>query len=167
MRQPPPSHGGWPETISGGEICIGERVVNKLAPRERDIAMVFQTMFYPHKTVRENMGFSLKVRGARLRMRKVASTKLLNARHRASLDRRPGQFVRRSASAPWVAPLFARRFSSLMSRCPTSMQNCGQVRTRIKRLHQQIGTTIIYVTHDQVEAMTLADRIVIRAGAAI
>lgn len=157
------------ETISGGEIRIGERVVNKLAPRERDIAMVFQDYaLYPHKTVRENMGFSLKVRGVSVKDaegRINEAAEMLGIAH--LLDRRPGQLSGGQRQRVAMGRAIVRRpqvflFDEPLSNLDAKLR--GQVRTEIKRLHQQIGTTIIYVTHDQVEAMTLADRIVILRG---
>ncbi|OCJ09490.1 glycerol-3-phosphate ABC transporter ATP-binding protein [Rhizobium sp. AC27/96] len=157
------------ETISGGEICIGDRVVNKLPPRERDIAMVFQDYaLYPHKTVRENMGFSLKVRGTSIadsNKRVNEAAEILGISH--LLGRRPGQLSGGQRQRVAMGRAIVRRpqvflFDEPLSNLDAKLR--GQVRTEIKRLHQQIGTTIIYVTHDQVEAMTLADRIVILRG---
>jgi len=154
------------EAISGGEIAIGETVVNNLPPRARDIAMVFQDYaLYPHKSVRENMGFSLKVRGiardeANLRIQEAAD--MLGIGH--LLDRRPGQLSGGQRQRVAMGRAIVRRpqlflFDEPLSNLDAKLR--GQVRTEIKRLHQQIGTTIIYVTHDQVEAMTLGSRIVI------
>ncbi|WP_137136333.1 sn-glycerol-3-phosphate ABC transporter ATP-binding protein UgpC [Rhizobium sp. FKY42] len=157
------------ESISDGEIRIGERVVNKLAPRERDIAMVFQDYaLYPHKTVRENMGFSLKVRGVSMKDaegRINEAAEMLGIAH--LLERRPGQLSGGQRQRVAMGRAIVRRpqvflFDEPLSNLDAKLR--GQVRTEIKRLHQQIGTTIIYVTHDQVEAMTLADRIVILKG---
>ena len=160
------------EAISGGEVRIGDRVVNRLAPRERDIAMVFQDYaLYPHKTVRENMGFSLKVRGiaageAAARVDEAAN--MLGISH--LLDRRPGQLSGGQRQRVAMGRAIVRRpqvflFDEPLSNLDAKLR--GQVRTEIKKLHQAIGTTIIYVTHDQVEAMTLADRIVILKGGEI
>ncbi len=160
------------ETITGGEVRIGDRVVNRLAPRERDIAMVFQDYaLYPHKTVRENMGFSLKVRGiaageAATRVDEAAN--MLGISH--LLDRRPGQLSGGQRQRVAMGRAIVRRpqvflFDEPLSNLDAKLR--GQVRTEIKKLHQAIGTTIIYVTHDQVEAMTLADRIVILRGGEI
>jgi multiple sugar transport system ATP-binding protein len=157
------------ESISGGEVLIGDRVVNKLAPRERDIAMVFQDYaLYPHKTVRENMGFSLKVRGVAVKdaeSRIGEAAEMLGIAH--LLDRRPGQLSGGQRQRVAMGRAIVRRpqvflFDEPLSNLDAKLR--GQVRTEIKRLHQQLGTTIIYVTHDQVEAMTLADRIVILRG---
>ncbi|UHS63731.1 sn-glycerol-3-phosphate ABC transporter ATP-binding protein UgpC [Agrobacterium vaccinii] len=160
------------ETITGGEVRIGDRVVNRLAPRERDIAMVFQDYaLYPHKTVRENMGFSLKVRGiaageAAARVDDAAN--MLGISH--LLDRRPGQLSGGQRQRVAMGRAIVRRpqvflFDEPLSNLDAKLR--GQVRTEIKKLHQALGTTIIYVTHDQVEAMTLADRIVILKGGEI
>ncbi|CAN7725245.1 ABC transporter ATP-binding protein (plasmid) [Ensifer adhaerens] len=157
------------ESITGGEIRIGETLVNRLPPRERDIAMVFQDYaLYPHKTVRENMGFSLKVHGVASReadQRVNEAAEMLGIGH--LLDRRPGQLSGGQRQRVAMGRAIVRRpkvflFDEPLSNLDAKLR--GQVRTEIKRLHQQIGTTIIYVTHDQVEAMTLADRIVILKG---
>ncbi|MBR1088482.1 sn-glycerol-3-phosphate ABC transporter ATP-binding protein UgpC [Bradyrhizobium manausense] len=157
------------ERITGGEIRIGDRIVNDLPPRERDIAMVFQDYaLYPHKTVRENMGFSLKVRGANAADAdaKIAdAAEMLGISH--LLDRRPGQLSGGQRQRVAMGRAIVRRpqvflFDEPLSNLDAKLR--GQVRTEIKRLHQTIGTTIVYVTHDQVEAMTLADRIVILRG---
>ena len=161
------------ESISDGEIRIGERVVNKLPPRERDIAMVFQDYaLYPHKTVYENMAFSLKVRGV-----PAAEIKTAHRRRRPTcsgsahlLERQPSQLSGGQRQRVAMGRAIVRRpqvflFDEPLSNLDAKLR--GQVRTEIKRLHQAIGTTIIYVTHDQVEAMTLADRIVILKGGEI
>jgi len=157
------------ETISAGEVLIGDRIVNKLPPRERDVAMVFQDYaLYPHKTVRENMGFSLKVRGAspsEASARIADAAEMLGISH--LLDRRPGQLSGGQRQRVAMGRAIVRRpqvflFDEPLSNLDAKLR--GQVRTEIKRLHQKLGTTIIYVTHDQVEAMTLADRIVILRG---
>ncbi|WP_288430798.1 sn-glycerol-3-phosphate ABC transporter ATP-binding protein UgpC [uncultured Agrobacterium sp.] len=154
------------ESITGGEIRIGNTVVNTLPPRGRDIAMVFQDYaLYPHKTVRENMGFSLKVRGvaqSEANQRINEAAEMLGIGH--LLERRPGQLSGGQRQRVAMGRAIVRRpqvflFDEPLSNLDAKLR--GQVRTEIKRLHQQIGTTIIYVTHDQVEAMTLADRIVI------
>lgn len=158
------------ESITSGEVLIGDRVVNKLAPRERDIAMVFQDYaLYPHKTVHDNMAFGLKVRGVsaeETRTRIAEAAQMLGISQ--LLDRRPGQLSGGQRQRVAMGRAIVRRplvflFDEPLSNLDAKLR--GEVRTEIKKLHQQIGTTIIYVTHDQVEAMTLADRIVIlRAG---
>jgi multiple sugar transport system ATP-binding protein len=160
------------ESISGGEIRIGDRVVNKLPPRERDIAMVFQDYaLYPHKTVYDNMAFSLKVRGvaaADAKARIAQAAEMLGIGQ--LLERRPSQLSGGQRQRVAMGRAIVRRpqvflFDEPLSNLDAKLR--GQVRTEIKRLHQTIGTTIIYVTHDQVEAMTLADRIVILKGGEI
>ncbi|WP_230531142.1 ABC transporter ATP-binding protein [Microvirga roseola] len=160
------------ESISGGEIRIGEKVVNKLPPRERDIAMVFQDYaLYPHKTVYENMAFSLKVRGVaadEIKARITQAAEMLGIGQ--LLERRPSQLSGGQRQRVAMGRAIVRRpqvflFDEPLSNLDAKLR--GQVRTEIKRLHQAIGTTIIYVTHDQVEAMTLADRIVILKGGEI
>jgi multiple sugar transport system ATP-binding protein len=150
------------ESISGGEISIGDRVVNDLPPRERDIAMVFQDYaLYPHKTVHENMAFGLRMRGTpapEIAKRVKEASDILQIGH--LLERRPGQLSggQRQRVAIVRRPqvfLFDEPLSNL------DAQLRGEVRIEIKRLHQAFGTTIVYVTHDQVEAMTLADRIAV------
>ena len=154
------------ENISAGEIRIGERVVNDVPPKERDIAMVFQNYaLYPHMTVRENMAFSLKLRKApkseiETRVAKAASILGLNA----LLDRYPRQLSggqrqrvamgRAIVRDPQVF-LFDEPLSNLDAKLRVAM------RTEIKELHQRLRTTTVYVTHDQIEAMTMADRIVV------
>jgi multiple sugar transport system ATP-binding protein len=160
------------ESISAGDIHIGDKRVNTLAPRERDIAMVFQDYaLYPHKTVRENMGFSLKVRGvAKPEADKavVEAATMLGIEH--LLDRRPGQLSGGQRQRVAMGRAIVRRpqvflFDEPLSNLDAKLR--GQVRTEIKKLHQTLGSTIVYVTHDQVEAMTLADRIVILRGGEI
>ncbi len=158
------------EEISGGEIRIGEKLVNSLPPRERDIAMVFQDYaLYPHKSVYENMAFSLRVRrvpAEEIRARVAQTAEMLGIGQ--LLERRPSQLSGGQRQRVAMGRAIVRRPSVFLFDEPLSNLDAklrGQVRGEIKRLHQAIGTTIIYVTHDQVEAMTLADRIVIlRAG---
>ncbi|WP_198083442.1 ABC transporter ATP-binding protein [Variovorax sp. E3] len=154
------------EDFQEGQISIGDRVVNALRPWERDIAMVFQDYaLYPHMTVRANICFSLKMAG----MDKAAIAKKLE--HVAGvlqighlLDRKPkelsgGQRQRVAMGRAMVRDpkifLFDEPLSNLDAKLRVDM------RAEIKQLHQRIGSTMVYVTHDQVEAMTLADRIVV------
>ncbi|MDE2378730.1 sn-glycerol-3-phosphate ABC transporter ATP-binding protein UgpC [Bradyrhizobium sp.] len=154
------------ENITSGTISIGDRVVNNVQPKERDIAMVFQNYaLYPHMTVADNMGFSLKLRGA--------DTDEINKRvKRASeilaltplLDRFPRQLSggqrqrvamgRAIVRDPQVF-LFDEPLSNLDAKLRVAM------RAEIKELHQRLKTTTVYVTHDQIEAMTMADKIVV------
>ena len=154
------------EGISGGEILIGGEVVNALPPRLRDIAMVFQDYaLYPHKTVYDNMAFSLRVRGidkAEIRKRIDEAAEMLDIAQ--LLKRKPAQLSGGQRQRVAMGRAIVRRprvflFDEPLSNLDAKLR--GQVRAEIKKLHQMIGTTIIYVTHDQVEAMTLADRIVI------
>ena len=154
------------EQISGGEIRIGERRVNELPPKERDIAMVFQNYaLYPHMTVRENMAFSLMLAkhdkaGAEAKVARAAEILGLAA----LLDRYPRQLSggqrqrvamgRAIVRDPQVF-LFDEPLSNLDAKLRVAM------RSEIKELHQRLKTTSIYVTHDQIEAMTMADQIVV------
>jgi multiple sugar transport system ATP-binding protein len=154
------------ETISDGEIRIGSRVVNDVPPKERDIAMVFQNYaLYPHMTVADNMAFSLK-------LKKAPKTEIATKVNRAAeilgltklLDRYPRQLSggqrqrvamgRAIVRDPQVF-LFDEPLSNLDAKLRVAM------RTEIKELHQRLKTTTVYVTHDQIEAMTMADKIVV------
>ena len=154
------------ENISGGEISIGARVVNDVPPKERDIAMVFQNYaLYPHMTVADNMGFSLKLRKApkaeiKERIEKAAGIlglmPLLERYPRALTggQRQRVAMGRAIVRNPQVF-LFDEPLSNLDAKLRVAM------RTEIKELHQRLKTTIVYVTHDQIEAMTMADKIVV------
>ena len=154
------------EDISGGEITIGDRVVNDLPPRDRDIAMVFQDYaLYPNKTVFENMAFGLRIRKtgeAEIQQRVGKAAQTLQITH--LLDRLPkalsgGQRQRVAMGRAMVRKPKVFLFDEPLSNLDALLRN--QVRAEIKKLHQREGGTVIYVTHDQVEAMTLADRIVV------
>ncbi|HZR67411.1 MAG TPA: sn-glycerol-3-phosphate ABC transporter ATP-binding protein UgpC [Burkholderiales bacterium] len=154
------------EEISGGEIAIGGRVVNQVAPKERDVAMVFQNYaLYPHMTVYENMAFSLKLAGRpkeELRKRVEDTAQILGlteylARYPRQLSGGQRQRVamgRAIVRDPRVF-LFDEPLSNLDAKLRVAM------RTEIKSLHQRLKTTSVYVTHDQIEAMTMADKIVV------
>ena len=154
------------EEISGGEIAIDDRVVNDLDSKDRDIAMVFQSYaLYPHMTVRENMAFSLRLRKADKaltdeRVEKAArilNLDLLLARYPRELSGGQRQRVamgRAIVRDPKVF-LFDEPLSNLDAKLRVAM------RAEIKDLHQRLKTTTVYVTHDQIEAMTMADRIVV------
>jgi multiple sugar transport system ATP-binding protein len=154
------------ENITSGEIRIGERVVNRVPPKERDIAMVFQNYaLYPHMTVAANMGFSLMLRGAPKReieqrvkaAADILGLTLLLSRYPRQLSGGQRQRVamgRAIVRDPQVF-LFDEPLSNLDAKLRVAM------RTEIKELHQRLKTTTVYVTHDQIEAMTLADRIVV------
>jgi multiple sugar transport system ATP-binding protein len=158
------------ETISGGEIRIGDQVVNDLPPRARDIAMVFQDYaLYPHKSLYDNMAFGLRLRGtdeAEIKKRVMDAAKLLRIDH--MLERRPGQLSGGQRQRVAIGRAIVRQPKVFLFDEPLSnldAQLRGEMRSEIKRLHQRLGATIIYVTHDQVEAMTMADRIaVLSAG---
>jgi len=158
------------EAVTSGEIRIGDRVVNDVAPRDRDIAMVFQTYaLYPHMTVFENLAFGLRRRKTAAaeverRVREVAEM-LGIVPH---LARRPRELSGGERQRVALGRAMARRprvflFDEPLSNLDAQLR--GQMRVEIKRLHQSLGATMIYVTHDQVEAMTLGDRIaVLKAG---
>ena len=154
------------ENISGGEIRIGDRVVNHVPPKERDIAMVFQNYaLYPHMTVADNMAFSLKLRGA-------PKTEIESRVNRAAeilglmplLERYPrqlsgGQRQRVAMGRAIVRDPQVFLFDEPLSNLDAKLR--VQMRTEIKELHQRLKTTTVYVTHDQIEAMTMADKIVV------
>jgi multiple sugar transport system ATP-binding protein len=154
------------ENITSGEIKIGDRVVNNVPPKERDIAMVFQNYaLYPHMTVAANMGFSLKLRGAPnteidARVNRAADILGLNAllarfpRQLSGGQRQRVAMGRAIVRDPRVF-LFDEPLSNLDAKLRVAM------RTEIKELHQRLETTTVYVTHDQIEAMTMADKIVV------
>ena len=154
------------EEISGGDIRIGSKVVNDVAPKERDIAMVFQSYaLYPHMTVEANMGFSLRIAKApkdetRRRVREAAQ--ILGLEN--LLDRYPrnlsgGQRQRVAMGRAIVRQPQVFLFDEPLSNLDAKLR--VQMRSEIKQLHQRLKTTTIYVTHDQIEAMTMADRIVV------
>ena len=154
------------EEISSGEIEIGGRVVNEVLPKDRDIAMVFQNYaLYPHMTVRENLAFGLK-------LRKVPKDEIERRIKEAAavlgiepyLDRRPkalsgGQRQRVAVGRAIVRNPAVFLFDEPLSNLDAKMRT--QMRVEIKRLHAKLGATMIYVTHDQIEAMTMGDRIVV------
>jgi len=154
------------EGISGGTIRIGDRTVNQVAPKERDIAMVFQSYaLYPHMTVSQNMGFALKLAGVSKNGIKETVLKAADILDLIPLlDRYPRQLSggqrqrvamgRAIVRNPQVF-LFDEPLSNLDAKLRVAM------RAEIKTLHQRLGTTTVYVTHDQIEAMTMADRIVV------
>ncbi len=157
------------ETISSGELQIGERVVNDLSPRDRDIAMVFQSYaLYPHMTVRDNMAFGLTLRkmpAAEIAKRVGEAAQLLGLE--PLLDRKPaalsgGQRQRVAMGRAVVREPAVFLFDEPLSNLDAKLR--VQMRLEIARLHKRLQTTILYVTHDQVEAMTLADRIAVMHG---
>jgi len=154
------------EEISGGVIRIGDRVVNDVPSKDRDIAMVFQNYaLYPHMTVRENMGFSLKLRKAgrdTIAERVAKASQILGLD--PYLDRYPKQLSGGQRQRVAMGRAIVRNPQVFLFDEPLSNLDAKlrvQMRTEIKALHQQLRTTSIYVTHDQIEAMTMADRIVV------
>jgi multiple sugar transport system ATP-binding protein len=154
------------EEITGGTIRIGERMVNNLPPSDRDIAMVFQNYaLYPHKTVGANMGFPLKMRGmakteVEARVRRAADILGLApylARYPRALS--GGQRQRVAMGRAIVRDPQVFLFDEPLSNLDAKLR--VQMRTEIRELHQRLQTTTVYVTHDQIEAMTMADKIVV------
>jgi multiple sugar transport system ATP-binding protein len=154
------------EPITSGDVKIGDQVVNFLPPKDRDIAMVFQSYaLYPHKTVAENMGFALKLRGtsrAEIETRVRRAAEILDlvpylGRYPKQLS--GGQRQRVAMGRAIVRDPKVFLFDEPLSNLDAKLR--VQMRAEIKELHQRLKTTTIYVTHDQVEAMTMADRIVV------
>ncbi|MEP3279645.1 MAG: sn-glycerol-3-phosphate ABC transporter ATP-binding protein UgpC [Stappiaceae bacterium] len=154
------------EDITSGEIDISGRLVNNLEPKERDIAMVFQNYaIYPHMSVRKNIGFGLRT----AKMAKSDKEKRIDEVAAILgmtdlLDRRPNQLSGGQRQRVAIGRAMVRNPAVFLFDEPLSnldAQLRTQMRLEIKKLHQRVGNTIIFVTHDQVEAMTLADRIVI------
>jgi multiple sugar transport system ATP-binding protein len=154
------------ENITAGEIRIGDRVVNNVPPKERDVAMVFQNYaLYPHMTVAANMAFSMKLRGA-------AQSEIEERVNRAAailgLSQLLGRYPRQLSGGQRQRVAMGRAivrdpqvflFDEPLSNLDAKLR--VQMRTEIKELHQRLKTTTIYVTHDQIEAMTMADKIVV------
>jgi sn-glycerol 3-phosphate transport system ATP-binding protein len=160
------------EEITEGEILIGGKVVNRVEPKDRDIAMVFQNYaLYPHMSVYDNMAYGLKIRGlaraeiaARVK-RAAAILQLEQLLHRKPRQLSGGQRQRVAMGRAIVRDPQVFLFDEPLSNLDAQLR--VQMRVEIKRLQQSLGTTSIYVTHDQVEAMTLADRLVVmHAGTA-
>ena len=154
------------EDITAGELAIGERVVNEVRPRDRDVAMVFQSYaLYPHMTVRDNMGFALKVGGrskAEIASAVEEVAEMLDLGH--LLDRKPSQLSGGQRQRVAMGRAIVRRpavflFDEPLSNLDASLRH--HMRVELKRLHRRLGTTVFHVTHDQVEALTLADRILV------
>ncbi len=154
------------EEVSAGTIAIGNRVVNDVAPKDRDIAMVFQSYaLYPHMTVAENLAFGLKLRkhdAATIQKRVAAAAETLGLS--TMMDKRPGQMSGGQRQRVALGRALVREPAVFLLDEPLSNLDAKlrhSVRTEIARLHRKLGTTMIYVTHDQVEAMTLGQRIVV------
>ena len=154
------------EEISEGELYIGDRLVNDIAPKDRDIAMVFQNYaLYPHMTVYDNMAFGLKLRKVpkdEIDRKVKEAAKILDLEH--LLDRKPkamsgGQRQRVALGRAIVRSPQVFLLDEPLSNLDAKLR--AQMRTEIAKLHQKLGTTFIYVTHDQTEAMTLGTRIVV------
>src|SRR5687768_358695 len=154
------------EDISGGTLKIGNRVVNDLAPKDRDIAMVFQSYaLYPHMTVAENLGFGLKLRGlgksdVAAKVQDAARTLELDT----LLDRRPAQLSGGQRQRVALGRAMVRDPSVFLLDEPLSNLDAKLrlgMRVELARLHRRLGATMVYVTHDQIEAMTLGQRIVV------
>ena len=157
------------EDISGGEIAIGSRVVNNLEPAQRDIAMVFQNYaLYPHMSVFDNMAYGLKIAGVskpeiRARVEKAAG--ILELSH--LLDRKPKQLSGGQRQRVAMGRAIVRQpqvflFDEPLSNLDAKLR--GQTRLEIRKLHAELGVTSLFVTHDQVEAMTLAQRMIVMNG---
>jgi len=160
------------EETSAGEILIGGQVVNDLPPKDRDIAMVFQNYaLYPHMTVFENMSFGLRLKKfpkAEIKRRVEHAARILDITE--LLDRRPRQLSGGQRQRVAMGRAIVRNPKVFLFDEPLSNLDAKlrvQMRTEIKKVHQQVRTTTIYVTHDQVEAMTLADRVVVMNGGRI
>src|ERR671919_36578 len=158
------------EDITEGELRIGETVVNQLAPKDRDIAMVFQNYaLYPHMTVRDNMSFPLKlakVPQAEIDKKVAEAAKILDLE--PHLDRRPANLSGGQRQRVAMGRAIVRDPKAFLMDEPLSNLDAKlrvQMRTEVSRIQSDLGTTTVYVTHDQTEAMTLGDRVaVMRAG---
>jgi multiple sugar transport system ATP-binding protein len=160
------------EEISDGTLRIGGRVVNHVQPKERDIAMVFQSYaLYPHMTVRQNMGFALKLDG----VPKPAITQRVDEAARMLqlgdlLERRPKELSGGQRQRVALGRAIVRKPQAFLMDEPLSNLDAKlrvEMRSSILKLHRQLGVTTVYVTHDQVEAMTMGDRIVVMKGGEI
>lgn len=154
------------EEITEGELFIGDKLVNDIAPKDRDIAMVFQNYaLYPHMTVFDNMAFGLKLRKTpkeEIKRRVEEAARILDITH--LLDRRPkalsgGQKQRVALGRALVREPKVFLLDEPLSNLDAKLR--AQTRTELTKIHQKVGTTFVYVTHDQVEAMTMATRIVV------
>ena len=154
---------------SGGDIWIGDRLVNQLDPKDRDIAMVFQNYaLYPNKTVRRNLAFPLKMRklpGREIEAKVAEAARVLDIGH--LLDRFPrelsgGQQQRVALGRAMVRDPRAFLMDEPLSNLDAKLR--VQMRSELKRFHQEQGATMVYVTHDQLEAMTMADRMAVMRG---
>ncbi len=154
------------EEITSGELYIGDRLVNDVAPKDRDIAMVFQNYaLYPHMTVFDNMAFGLKLRKTpkdEIKRRVEEAARILDIEH--LLDRKPAALSGGQRQRVALGRAIVREPKVFLLDEPLSNLDAklrAQMRTELSKLHQKLHTTFIYVTHDQTEAMTMADRIVV------
>jgi ABC-type sugar transport system ATPase subunit len=154
------------ETISHGELRIGDKLVNDLPSRERGISMVFQSYaLYPHMSVKDNLGFGLRISGVpkpEIERRRGEAASMLGLN--PYMDRRPSQLSGGQRQRVAIGRAMVREpevflFDEPLSNLDAKLRN--QTRVEIKRLQRQLGATVVFVTHDQVEAMTLADKIVV------
>src|SRR4051794_7637915 len=160
------------EDVTAGELRIGDEIVNERAPRDRDIAMVFQNYaLYPHMTVRENMGFALKLakvpKDEVARRVRAAAASLELEQH---LDRKPANLSGGQRQRVAMGRAIVRSPRAFLMDEPLSNLDAKlrvQMRTMVSKLQQRLETTTVYVTHDQTEAMTLGDRIVVMRGGLI
>jgi multiple sugar transport system ATP-binding protein len=158
------------EDITEGELRIGDEVMNDRAPKDRDIAMVFQNYaLYPHMSVRDNMGFALKLRGLpndEINQKVEEAARILDLEQH--LDRRPAQLSGGQRQRVAMGRAIVRDPKAFLMDEPLSNLDAKlrvQMRTEVSRIQQRLGTTTVYVTHDQTEAMTLGDRVaVMRSG---
>ncbi|AHH94347.1 sn-glycerol-3-phosphate ABC transporter ATP-binding protein UgpC [Kutzneria viridogrisea] len=160
------------EDITEGELRIGGQRVNERAPKDRDIAMVFQSYaLYPHMTVRENMAFPLrlaKVDNATVEKKVTEAAKILDLTQH--LDRKPSNLSGGQRQRVAMGRAIVRSPKAFLMDEPLSNLDAklrGQMRTSVSRLQKQLGTTTVYVTHDQTEAMTLGDRVVVMRGGVV
>jgi multiple sugar transport system ATP-binding protein len=160
------------EEATSGEIYIGDQLVNDVPPKDRDIAMVFQNYaLYPHMTVFENMSFGLRLKKfpkAEIKQRVENAARILDISN--LLDRRPKQLSGGQRQRVAMGRAIVRNPKVFLFDEPLSNLDAKlrvQMRTEIKKVHQKVTTTTVYVTHDQVEAMTLADRVVVMNGGRI
>jgi multiple sugar transport system ATP-binding protein len=160
------------EEISDGDLIIGGERVNDLAPRDRDIAMVFQNYaLYPHMTVRENMGFALKLAKqdqGEIDKRVEEAAQILDLQDH--LERKPANLSGGQRQRVAMGRAIVRSPRAFLMDEPLSNLDAKlrvQMRTEVSRIQQRVGTTTVYVTHDQVEAMTLGDRVAVMRGGII
>ncbi|MCT4371583.1 sn-glycerol-3-phosphate ABC transporter ATP-binding protein UgpC [Yangia mangrovi] len=154
------------EDITGGDVLIGNRVVNDLPPKDRDIAMVFQSYaLYPTMTVRQNIEFGMKIRGISAEERAKATKAAAEMLQMTGLlDRKPSQLSGGQRQRVAMGRAIVRHPELFLFDEPLSNLDAKlrvDMRTEIKRLHQRLGATIVYVTHDQIEAMTLATKVAV------